>query len=877
MPKDESSSASSFASVKVWADVISLPGTIVPSEQVKPGKQVSAWFGRRRIRTAQVLYVIWSLVTAVFAIVRSVMNSSGHWPHISRLMPLAVLASPGSWLLVLPLASLGAAHLQEPFVQSLAAAAILPPALTSQMLVCVIAVAEFGDNSRSNGCAEFISVICGLIQFCLLLAASAAQVQRCRFPVPLALGASLAVGEAAGSFIAYLSMSGEDFAPHSHGFLLCLAPVSLLLVGAAAQVLWSALAESLSQQQEHVHASEKMTRTIKKLNTKLLLQEETASRILPGGEVIMTSRFDESLDDINCLWESLKQTELSQEAIADFGAILRRIKASLTSTNLFRTEFRRADSSGSHSRTSSRIGWRLGEAGDNPNVRNVQQMCERLHVQIVRAERNSPSVSISEESLPGSIVSFGPGPGRPSRPRSISDTSCLLGEQPQLSLVSDINLPARSQSGRSICSDHDFKAMPSTHATAVAQLGKWNFNVHTFAGLTQGRCLLGTGLHYGPELLLEAGFDPLSRTLRGFLETIESLYQDVPYHNAAHAADVVNSTMYFLAQDRKVSLTPLEAVPRLAAFMAAIIHDVGHMGRGNRFHVASHDPIAVMYNDQSPLESMHCAIGFMVIQQPHSALLCPRSSGREDISLSTSSLRDGGGTHPQSDGFTMLRRIVVEAVLATDMTRHFEIFSRFKAAINFSDRPETTNLDSLLEQALDHRCDASLYSESPVERAVKVVAVYLKAADVGHAAKLLDITKQMTLRIHREFFVQGDEERELGLPISPLCDRSQVNIAASQVGFLRHLVIPLYQAVHFYLPSETLKHDCLDQLEANILHWQSPTPCVTVADVPPGLTGGDVHNHLHAGSKPQVYLDPMRAMLAMLREMLSTPGCHHAD
>ncbi|CAE8691980.1 unnamed protein product [Polarella glacialis] len=184
--------------------------------------------------------------------------------------------------------------------------------------------------------------------------------------------------------------------------------------------------------------------------------------------------------------------------------------------------------------------------------------------------------------------------------------------------------------------------MPSTHATAVAQLGKWNFNVHTFAGLTQGRCLLGTGLHYGPELLLEAGFDPLSRTLRGFLETIESLYQDVPYHNAAHAADVVNSTMYFLAQDRKVSLTPLEAVPRLAAFMAAIIHDVGHMGRGNRFHVASHDPIVVMYNDQSPLESMHCAIGFMVIQQPHSALLCPRSSGREDISLSTSSLRDGG-------------------------------------------------------------------------------------------------------------------------------------------------------------------------------------------------------------------------------------------
>ena len=41
---------------------------------------------------------------------------------------------------------------------------------------------------------------------------------------------------------------------------------------------------------------------------------------------------------------------------------------------------------------------------------------------------------------------------------------------------------------------------------------------------------------------------------------------------------------------------------------------------------------------------------------------------------------------------------------------------------------------------------------------------------------------------------QGDEERRLGLPVSPYMDRSAPQLAKLQEGFINHLVAPLCNA-----------------------------------------------------------------------------------
>jgi len=49
------------------------------------------------------------------------------------------------------------------------------------------------------------------------------------------------------------------------------------------------------------------------------------------------------------------------------------------------------------------------------------------------------------------------------------------------------------------------------------------------------------------------------------------------------------------------------------------------------------------------------------------------------------------------------------------------------------------------------------------------------------------------MQLLEEFFRQGDKERKLGLPFSPLCDRNNTLVAESQIGFIEFIVEPSMQ------------------------------------------------------------------------------------
>jgi 3'5'-cyclic nucleotide phosphodiesterase len=42
-----------------------------------------------------------------------------------------------------------------------------------------------------------------------------------------------------------------------------------------------------------------------------------------------------------------------------------------------------------------------------------------------------------------------------------------------------------------------------------------------------------------------------------------------------------------------------------------------------------------------------------------------------------------------------------------------------------------------------------------------------------------------------EFFMQGDMEKNEGLPVSPMCDRATVSVPMSQINFIEFVVAPL--------------------------------------------------------------------------------------
>ncbi len=70
--------------------------------------------------------------------------------------------------------------------------------------------------------------------------------------------------------------------------------------------------------------------------------------------------------------------------------------------------------------------------------------------------------------------------------------------------------------------------------------------------------------------------------------------------------------------------------------------------------------------------------------------------------------------------------------------------------------------------------------------------------------------------LEEEFFRQGDQERALGLPISPLFDRAKQGVSKSQVGFFDFVALPLVRAFASAFPGAQQLAACF---EANYNHW----------------------------------------------------------
>lgn len=64
----------------------------------------------------------------------------------------------------------------------------------------------------------------------------------------------------------------------------------------------------------------------------------------------------------------------------------------------------------------------------------------------------------------------------------------------------------------------------------------------------------------------------------------------------------------------------------------------------------------------------------------------------------------------------------------------------------------------------------------------QVLQSLVHCADLSNPTKPLELYRHWTDRIMREFFRQGDLERQQGLDISPMCDRLTATVEKTQVS-----------------------------------------------------------------------------------------------
>lgn len=101
-----------------------------------------------------------------------------------------------------------------------------------------------------------------------------------------------------------------------------------------------------------------------------------------------------------------------------------------------------------------------------------------------------------------------------------------------------------------------------------------------------------------------------------------------------------------------------------------------------------------------------------------------------------------------------------------------------------------------------------------------ILQIALKCADISNPCRPWEISRKWSYKVCEEFFRQGDYERRLNLPVTPLCDRYTTSIPKIQVGFFKHVVTPLYVEWHRFL-DDGLSVSLMEYLKMNQKKWET--------------------------------------------------------
>ncbi|KAF9936559.1 3',5'-cyclic-nucleotide phosphodiesterase [Mortierella alpina] len=339
----------------------------------------------------------------------------------------------------------------------------------------------------------------------------------------------------------------------------------------------------------------------------------------------------------------------------------------------------------------------------------------------------------------------------------------------------------------------------------------------------------------------------------------DSYHRSNPYHNFAHAVDVLQATFYFLCRMGKLPqsgygfppipdangevngsdntsnnriLTPTEEsdqseslanIPTddhtsalaeedivqppvriqdflrpediFALVVASIGHDVGHPGVNNMFLVNAHTPLAQVYNDRSVLESFHSMALFQVMKK----------HGFECFDVDS-----------QNRKFMEFRKMVVSTILATDMGLHFDYVGKIKEQ---TERLQHRNMPG---GNVPKPNQASIDEQ---ERLV-LCGTLIKCADISNASRPFHVAERWSAVLLQEMCNQADIEKEMAV-----CSGSQSVPAGStkslandrgmqidsQLGFIHGFAMPLFSSVKEMIPEMEY---CVDLLQINHKIWQ---------------------------------------------------------
>ena len=293
-----------------------------------------------------------------------------------------------------------------------------------------------------------------------------------------------------------------------------------------------------------------------------------------------------------------------------------------------------------------------------------------------------------------------------------------------------------------------------------------------------GKVILDSFGLYSDEIISTEKLDP-------FLVSISNqYYKTTLYHNSMHGADVTQSLCLYFLNSNAEEICQSLVLDLLGILIAALGHDLGHPGLTNLFHINSSSELAITYNDVSCLENFHTSKLFRTIRNPETNIF-------EKLSV---------------QDYKTIRKRMIGNILSTDMANHGKIMTVIKSRIAINKAENKTKFELL-----------SGNEKTKFEEQQSLFDFLIHSADLAHNTKLFNISLKWVELLSEEFWLQGDKEKSMNLPVSFLCDRDNYNIPNSQVGFIKGFIIPTFDCLINIFPS--LKYT-MDNAKTNLKKWE---------------------------------------------------------
>lgn len=249
-----------------------------------------------------------------------------------------------------------------------------------------------------------------------------------------------------------------------------------------------------------------------------------------------------------------------------------------------------------------------------------------------------------------------------------------------------------------------------------------------------------------------------------------------------------------------------------ALITGAFCHDLEHPGTTNQLELATMSPLALLYNDKSPLENHSASVGFELLL--HFRLL--------------------DGLNPKE--LASFRAMFLTAILATDMAAHKHLIEETRAHLPHHVCANTAL--SLSSPALRKQGSGSggggaapppaPLGSSLAERCT-LVAFILHCADLSTCLLPPSLSQATSGCLSHEFEAQASQELALGLPVSVYLARTPKAKAEMEIGFLRFVVAPLFLRLADWAPSAAFT---LARLDANMSAWEAMAGVAADAPLP---------------------------------------------